>query len=1009
LEERPKLAARVLFRQKRDSRLQVDFDYAQEGAKVVLKNLSRCPDSKIVASGWEFGDGTSSDETEPAHAFPSPGLYAVTLRCRTEAGHEDICQRTVQFRAFPDLDGLKPAEPVRITRAASWEGEPSFSPDGARIAFVSDRGGSSEVYTMGSDGSDTKLVSRWAETPALPSNRGYPYRCLSPAWSPDGRWIAFSSNRESPSYDIWVVSADGGLPRRFTPQLVTTDEHSPRWSPDGAWIAFASDAGELQNVWVKPVGGGAPRRLTAHREAGFPAWHPSGERVGFLSPKETSPTYACLWQVELRSVADEALTRADAGKSGPFSWSPCGATIAYARQIGGGYGDLQSSALFLLDVRTGKTRQLTSLEHHCDSPAWSPDGSAIVFRRMERKTGNSDLWLMRLVTETWQPRQSQPAIEVVVDTEDEVERAFREAGDLSQNRRQHREAVERFLDVAKRYAEHPLAPEALGRAALAAALGARDFELGAAICRDLVRQYPHHPQAQQAMFLEGLCYQSLLLHEKLVTVKLGGHNVPPRPVPKEYALRCIDVLKRQGYSVVDSEPAAPAPAPADWQPGGPLAIGLDQDFFCPSDQQVVARVRVGPAGAGSAKGPLQVSLVRRSSGDALESVRIAPPIPPDLAVPFRIGSLPTGRWDTKGYAVEARLGDLRAETPFGMLKSPLNGRTAVRSVEVKSGLLVDGRPLLLIGTNDWEDAARYGCNAALAMPMGSALDPLWAAGLYAIATAPAFNPDDWSMFNGPTAARQGTEPRLEAYRLAARACSAHPALIGWIILDEPAGKLAFSAFDQVSEGFRFFAEAENILARHASRHLVGAALGRNWLDELRLFAPLTDFLLVDREELRRLPGTLGRQCLVCARIAAKPPLRFAEAASRTKDLDYGRWAAWSSILSGARSLWFEKVDRTTRRLAAELQFFAPALPALQLLEAKPGESCLAGLLPLDGTNYLVVYRKDERETSVEAEVALPVAASKGKDLASGREFVITGRLLKADLPPFSVLVVELTP
>jgi Tol biopolymer transport system component len=137
--------------------------------------------------------------------------------------------------------------PGRIIASTRQDSTPAFSPDGNRLAFVSDRGGSFEIYISAADGSHPVQLTSM-KTGATGS----------PAWSADGKQIAFDS-RENGQGDIYFISTDGGSPRRLT--KAPYDSVTPSWSGDGRWIYFTSTA-PGRPIWKVSPQGGEPVQVT---------------------------------------------------------------------------------------------------------------------------------------------------------------------------------------------------------------------------------------------------------------------------------------------------------------------------------------------------------------------------------------------------------------------------------------------------------------------------------------------------------------------------------------------------------------------------------------------------------------------------------------------------------------------------------------------------------------------------------------------------------------------------
>jgi Tol biopolymer transport system component len=134
--------------------------------------------------------------------------------------------------------------PEKFIPSKLLDNNPAYSPDGRTIAFASDRSGSIQIWLCDNNGTNlrqlTSMNSTWG---------------MVPVWSPDGEWIAFWSDEEG-NREIYVVNAQGGTPRRLT-NNPANDQH-PVWSHDGQWIFFNSDRTGEWKVWkVRRDGGDA--------------------------------------------------------------------------------------------------------------------------------------------------------------------------------------------------------------------------------------------------------------------------------------------------------------------------------------------------------------------------------------------------------------------------------------------------------------------------------------------------------------------------------------------------------------------------------------------------------------------------------------------------------------------------------------------------------------------------------------------------------------------------------
>jgi tol-pal system beta propeller repeat protein TolB len=164
--------------------------------------------------------------------------------------------RTSLVAVRPDSSGSLRRLPLNRSFDAD---EPILSPDGTRIAYVSSRPKTPQIYSSNLDGTDERV-----EAPAPPKTRVYH---TSPDWSPDGRMIAYQ--QQNGDFQVWVVNRADHAVRKLTSKGENED---PSWAPDARHLALTSNRGGAKAIWVMDVQTGRFRQLTAAGDARLAAW-----------------------------------------------------------------------------------------------------------------------------------------------------------------------------------------------------------------------------------------------------------------------------------------------------------------------------------------------------------------------------------------------------------------------------------------------------------------------------------------------------------------------------------------------------------------------------------------------------------------------------------------------------------------------------------------------------------------------------------------------------------------
>lgn len=300
-----------------------------------------------------FVEPTATAPPEPTPT-PTPALVvARTLPSITFMGR-DVDQAWRIYVMNADGSDVTPLSPEGMNDTA-----PTWSPDGQKIAFVSQRDGNRELYVMDADGQNVVNITR------------HPADDWTPAWSPDGSRLAFSSIRTG-GWEIFVLdTACLNAPETCPDSLtqITADGNGnilPVWSPDGSRFAFNSKAAGNWDIYTMAVDGTGIRQVTTHPENDLaPAWSPDGTQIAFETNRDGNVevyVIAADGQSEARNITNLPL----ANDHGPV-WSPDGGQILFYSNREGNWDifstTLDGETVLNLTQTPGRDEQ---------TPAWRP-------------------------------------------------------------------------------------------------------------------------------------------------------------------------------------------------------------------------------------------------------------------------------------------------------------------------------------------------------------------------------------------------------------------------------------------------------------------------------------------------------------------------------------------------------------------------------------------------------------------------------------------------------------
>ncbi len=338
------------------------------------------------------------------------GLYQFIVRNQTSTRS---VPRIVPFTSFPGVEFRASFSPDGNQLAFDWNGEkednydiyvklldssallrlttnpardycPAWSPDGRSIAFLRSVQSESiqpamDVYLVSAlGGAERKLAGgiRVEESPSL-------------SWSPDGNFLAFGdkSSPDGPGGIVLLEVATGEKRKLTNPPAQTSGDSTPAFSPDGRTLAFVRwVTSGVSDLYLAPAAGGEPKRITFDKATirGL-AWTPDGEEIVFASERRG---VSSLWRISARGGEPELVEAIGSSVQYPVV-SPRGDRLAFTQLI-------NDTNIYRADLAAPASRRPAGVKFLAstledDSPQFSPDGKSIVFG--STRSGSTEIWL----------------------------------------------------------------------------------------------------------------------------------------------------------------------------------------------------------------------------------------------------------------------------------------------------------------------------------------------------------------------------------------------------------------------------------------------------------------------------------------------------------------------------------------------------------------------------------------------------------------------------------------
>jgi Tol biopolymer transport system component/DNA-binding winged helix-turn-helix (wHTH) protein len=330
------------------------------------------PDGKKVIYSKE-GDDSGSMYLVDANGANETKLPFPTGNMAWSADSSKLVIQSGRTDAHILLYTIATGELIPIVAKVGFEADPSLSPDGRSVVFVSDRDGNGEIYIQEIDGSNLRRLTN------------HPAHDEFPTFSPDGTQIVFNSNRADENFDVWVMNTDGSGLRRLTNWMSDEEIRPNCWSADGTQLLFASNRDGKGNIYKMDAEPFAPVKILDAEDANLhtPVYSPAGNKLVYVA--EADNKSGALHVLDLETKDDKVILTSEVSEMHP-AVSPDGRSIALQHRLDA------NAEICVISVDGGELRNLTNNPARDVQPSWSPDGSRIAFS--SNREGNYDVFAL---------------------------------------------------------------------------------------------------------------------------------------------------------------------------------------------------------------------------------------------------------------------------------------------------------------------------------------------------------------------------------------------------------------------------------------------------------------------------------------------------------------------------------------------------------------------------------------------------------------------------------------